>query len=299
MSRPSVWSRATSRPATTGRPSRGPRRWAPCDRRRMPAAGEVRRSQRAGQASSTATSLTQSPGRHRVRPEAAGPAAGSVRPLRPAVVAATVNVSTGRRGCGGRRGGSDLGGWHVPCGEGGLSMTARGRARLRGGMFGALAVLLVVVEPEATLAGGRGGGGRGGGSGHGVSGGAGGPAAQGRPVGGGGPAMQGRSGGGSHGHQGSHGHGGFHGHHGGRGSAFIAVGPSFGWSPWWSGPGWGWDPWRPWYGAGVWPGYAASSPPVYIQQPQAYWYYCPPARAYYPYVQSCPEAWVPVLPRAE
>jgi hypothetical protein len=27
-----------------------------------------------------------------------------------------------------------------------------------------------------------------------------------------------------------------------------------------------------------------------------YWFYCPTAGAYYPYVQQCPEAWVPVAP---
>ena len=29
-------------------------------------------------------------------------------------------------------------------------------------------------------------------------------------------------------------------------------------------------------------------------EPPAYWYYCPSYGAYYPNVQSCPEAWVPV-----
>ena len=28
--------------------------------------------------------------------------------------------------------------------------------------------------------------------------------------------------------------------------------------------------------------------------PPSYWYYCPSAGTYYPYVSSCPEAWVPV-----
>ena len=32
----------------------------------------------------------------------------------------------------------------------------------------------------------------------------------------------------------------------------------------------------------------------YPYQAPAYWYYCPSAGAYYPNVQSCPEAWVPV-----
>ena len=32
---------------------------------------------------------------------------------------------------------------------------------------------------------------------------------------------------------------------------------------------------------------------------QAYWYYCPSARAYYPTAPSCPEPWVKVPPRAQ
>ena len=28
-----------------------------------------------------------------------------------------------------------------------------------------------------------------------------------------------------------------------------------------------------------------------------YWYYCRPAKAYYPYVKSCPVDWTPVPPR--
>jgi hypothetical protein len=36
------------------------------------------------------------------------------------------------------------------------------------------------------------------------------------------------------------------------------------------------------------------------QQPaQAYWYYCPSARAYYPTVSTCPEPWVKVPPRSQ
>ena len=40
--------------------------------------------------------------------------------------------------------------------------------------------------------------------------------------------------------------------------------------------------------------------PAKSQQPaQAYWYYCPSARAYYPTAPSCPEPWVKVPPRAQ
>jgi hypothetical protein len=40
-------------------------------------------------------------------------------------------------------------------------------------------------------------------------------------------------------------------------------------------------------------------PPVYIEQPpaQPYWYFCPEANAYYPYVQQCPGGWQQVLPQ--
>ncbi|HEX7642920.1 MAG TPA: hypothetical protein VF472_12000 [Burkholderiaceae bacterium] len=41
----------------------------------------------------------------------------------------------------------------------------------------------------------------------------------------------------------------------------------------------------------------APAPPA-TQQSQAYWYYCASAKAYYPYVRECPEAWqvVPAAP---
>lgn len=41
-------------------------------------------------------------------------------------------------------------------------------------------------------------------------------------------------------------------------------------------------------------------PPVRYVTPvvsPAYWYYCPPLNAYYPYVQECPAPWQPVLPQ--
>jgi len=41
-------------------------------------------------------------------------------------------------------------------------------------------------------------------------------------------------------------------------------------------------------------GYYTYYPAAYGYQAPAYWYYCPTAGAYYPNVQSCPEAWVPV-----
>lgn len=41
----------------------------------------------------------------------------------------------------------------------------------------------------------------------------------------------------------------------------------------------------------------ASAPPP-EQPPVQYWYYCPSLKAYYPYVASCPEAWMQVVPQA-
>ncbi len=51
-------------------------------------------------------------------------------------------------------------------------------------------------------------------------------------------------------------------------------------------------------------------PPTYIEQgvqapePQrqlapAYWYYCPDAKAYYPYVRECPGGWQQVAPQPQ
>jgi hypothetical protein len=54
----------------------------------------------------------------------------------------------------------------------------------------------------------------------------------------------------------------------GRARGFVGVSPWFYWA----------DP----------PAYAYTPPPP------SYWYYCPSAGAYYPYVSSCPEGWVPV-----
>jgi hypothetical protein len=40
------------------------------------------------------------------------------------------------------------------------------------------------------------------------------------------------------------------------------------------------------------PTYAASPPPT-----RSYWYYCPSAGGYYPYVSGCPGGWLTVVPR--
>src|SRR6267378_2135334 len=42
------------------------------------------------------------------------------------------------------------------------------------------------------------------------------------------------------------------------------------------------------------PGYYA--PPAAIPLQPGYWYFCPSANAYYPYVQQCPEGWQAVAP---
>lgn len=92
-----------------------------------------------------------------------------------------------------------------------------------------------------------------------------------------------------------------HGHRGGfRGS--IWIGPGWGW-------GWGWGAPYPYY----YPYYYYAAPPVVIpQQPPAYdyeqqapptreqpyyWYFCPDAKAYYPYVKQCPGGWKKVVPK--
>ena len=92
------------------------------------------------------------------------------------------------------------------------------------------------------------------------------------------------------------------GHPGVRTHVFVGVGPSFWWGPYW----WYYPP--PYYAYPP-PQVIVESPPVYVQPepppqspasaPQAYWYYCASARAYYPNVQTCSEAWVKVPPRTQ
>jgi hypothetical protein len=88
---------------------------------------------------------------------------------------------------------------------------------------------------------------------------------------------------------------GFHhrfGHHRFLVGTTVFVGPVWG-PPWWSDPYWAYPP----------PIVIQEEPPVYIQQSQpgppavAYWYYCPDSKAYYPYVQHCPTAWLKVAPQ--
>lgn len=76
-------------------------------------------------------------------------------------------------------------------------------------------------------------------------------------------------------------------------------GPRFGW--WWVvGPSWYY------YSAPVYPYPDPYVPPTIVQTtpakpgpaPEQYWYYCAPAKKYYPYVSECPGGWqkVPVTP---
>jgi len=51
---------------------------------------------------------------------------------------------------------------------------------------------------------------------------------------------------------------------------------------------------RVFIGVGPWFYWAAPPAYAYAPPPPTYWYYCPSAGAYYPYVASCPEPWVPV-----
>ena len=91
----------------------------------------------------------------------------------------------------------------------------------------------------------------------------------------GGPGVGGGHPGGAVGHGAFDGHHGFDGHRGVDGHRFDHH--RFGFAPV-----------VPFYG--YYPYYL----PTYGYQAPAYWYYCPSAGAYYPDVQSCPEAWVPV-----
>ncbi len=70
--------------------------------------------------------------------------------------------------------------------------------------------------------------------------------------------------------------------------------------------GWWWVVGASWYfyPAPVYPYPNPWEPPVVVVNPPAgaiapppptpYWYYCEPARAYYPYVSSCPSGWMQV-----
>jgi hypothetical protein len=95
------------------------------------------------------------------------------------------------------------------------------------------------------------------------------------------------SGGGSRGagHSGSHSH---HNHHRFHSSFFVGFGVPLFWGPsYYYAPGY-YEPL---------PVYIEQNPPS-PEQGSQYWYYCPSARTYYPYVGDCPEGWQRVLPEA-
>jgi hypothetical protein len=94
-----------------------------------------------------------------------------------------------------------------------------------------------------------------------------------------------------------------------RTHVIVGVGAPVWWGPrvWWGPVGWT-GPWWP----SVWvppaPTVVVSPPaPVYIERPpaepeappqQVWWYWCPQARAYYPYVKECPGGWQRVAPQS-
>jgi hypothetical protein len=98
---------------------------------------------------------------------------------------------------------------------------------------------------------------------------------------------------------------GHHHHHGPRVEFGVVIGPSYYWGPW-RYPPYYYPPY-PYYPPVV---VEQTAPPVYIQQqpapapapaaqsvpPSEYWYYCPTASAYYPYVKECPAGWQKVAP---
>jgi hypothetical protein len=93
----------------------------------------------------------------------------------------------------------------------------------------------------------------------------------------------GHSGGSLGGHSDGHfeGHGGFEGHHGSEHHGDFDRGHHdrggiIGYPYYWGAP------------------YYSDDPSYSAPTQQSYWYYCTSYGAYYPYVGSCPEAWVPV-----
>jgi len=82
----------------------------------------------------------------------------------------------------------------------------------------------------------------------------------------------------------SRGSGGFGGHHFHGGHTRVFVGGTF-----FVGP-------APYYWPGYWPGYYPPVVAAPVVAAPAYWYYCAPLAAYYPYVAECPAGWQLVEP---
>jgi hypothetical protein len=77
---------------------------------------------------------------------------------------------------------------------------------------------------------------------------------------------------------------------GGHGHFGVGVVVSPGWGPWW-GP----YPY-PYYSAPV---VVEREPTLYLEpqaQEQHYWYFCNNPKGYYPYVKTCPDGWMKVVP---
>ena len=89
---------------------------------------------------------------------------------------------------------------------------------------------------------------------------------------------------------------------------FVGVGVA---PVWWAYPYWYYPP--PPYYVYAPPTVIVQQPPVYVEQPpalpsppagsapamQQFWYYCQPAGAYYPNVQTCADPWIKVAARAQ
>lgn len=98
--------------------------------------------------------------------------------------------------------------------------------------------------------------------------------------------------------------GGRHHHNHSRARVGVFIGAPILFSPWYyHSPYYYYPPYYP-------PVVVPQSPPVYIEQGQApapaaapaqrsdnYWYYCPEAKAYYPYVKQCAGGWQRVVPQ--
>lgn len=99
-----------------------------------------------------------------------------------------------------------------------------------------------------------------------------------------------------------HGHGGWHG--GGHAHVGVFIGAPLFYSPWYY--PYSYYPAPYYYPPAAYPAYP-SGPTNYVEQgqPEAapaprtdnYWYYCPEAKAYYPYVQQCAGGWQKVSPQ--
>ena len=90
-------------------------------------------------------------------------------------------------------------------------------------------------------------------------------------------------------------------HHGSHGGIFIDDHSWWPYSHLYAYPYWSYYPSPYYYSYRLSP---VQEPSVYIQQQQPspaaaeppYWYFCPSAKAYYPSIQQCSEAWIMVPP---